>query len=432
MVARISVLLADDNLIVREGVKALLAREADLLVVGEAEEYDEVIEAAERLRPEVLVTDIRMPPTLQQEGIEAAREVRLRQPGMGVVILSQHTDPAFAITLLGEEGAGWGYLLKDRVAYGDQLADAVRRVATGRSVLDPAIVSALESPAANGTRLDQSERELLHLMAQGTPLKALAAARGTTPAAMADDVEHLFLKLAQDASAGAEDALRLLRLLHQSIVEREEQGEVLSRLLPGGVADLLRTGGARIGETKKLVVTVLMSDVRGYCGIAESSDPALLAGQLNEHRAAMSEAVSGHEGTVMQFAGDAVLAVFGAPEPRDDHAPRALGSAKAMQTRQAELNERWRANGLPLFELGIGLSTGEVAAALLGSNERVEYSIVGDTVNLAHRLQTKAAAGEIVMSQATKLLLPSSLEMVRLPTDVVKGRQNRVLAYRVG
>jgi class 3 adenylate cyclase len=432
MGARISVLLADDNLIVREGVKALLARQPDLEVVGEAGEYDEVIEAAERLRPQVLVTDIRMPPALQQEGIEAAREVRLRQPGLGVVILSQHKEPAFAITLLGEEGAGWGYLLKDRVADGDQLADAVRRVATGRSLLDPAIVSALETPAANGTRLDQSERELLHLLAQGTPLKALAVARRTTPAAIADDVEQLFVKLAREASAGVEEALRLLRLLHQSIVERDEQTEALSRLLPGGVAELLRTGGTRIGETKQFVVTVLMSDVRGYCGIAESSDPALLAGQLNDHRAAMSDAVQRLEGTVMQFAGDAVLAVFGAPEPRDDHALQALASARAMQTCQAELNERWRANGLPLFELGIGLSTGEVAAALLGSPERVEYSIVGDTVNLAHRLQAKAAGGEIVMSQATKLLLPSSVETIRLPTDVVKGRQNRVLAYRVG
>jgi class 3 adenylate cyclase len=429
MGVRISVLLADDSLIVREGVKALLAREADLEVVGEAGDYDEVIEAAERLRPQVLVTDIRMPPTLQQEGIEAAREIRLRQPGTGVALLSQHKEPSFAIGLLGDEGAGWGYLLKERVADGDQLARAVRSVATGRSALDPTIVSALETPVAtDGATLDENEGELLHLVAQGTPLKALAAARDTTPAAVAADVEQLFLKIARDASAGTEDALRLL---HQSIVEREEHGEALGRLLPSGVAELLRTGGARSGEMSTLVVTVLMSDVRGYCRIAQSSEPALLAGQLNDHRAEMSEAIHAHEGTVMQFAGDAVLAVFGAPTPRSDHAEAALLSAQEMHERQAELNRRWRGEGLPVFDLGIGLSTGEVAAALLGSEERLEYSIVGDTVNLAHRLQAKAAGGEIVLSEATKGLVPPSVQAVRLPDDVVKGRQTPVLAYRV-
>ena len=82
--------------------------------------------------------------------------------------------------------------------------------------------------------------------------------------------------------------------------------------------------------------------------------------------------------------------------------------------------------------LGIGLSTGEVAAALLGSDERLEYSIVGDTVNLAHRLQTKASGGEIVASEATRDLLPGSLEAVPLPPEIVKGRQAPVLAYRLG
>ena len=429
----IRVLLADDSVIVRDGVKALLAREPDLEVVGETSEYDEVIAGIDRLQPHVLVTDIRMPPAFQREGIDAAREVRLRQPGTGVVILSQYAEPGYAISLLGAEGSGWAYLLKDRVADGDQLAHAVRRVATGRSMLDPIIVSALEAPVAGDSAgLDQSQHELLHLVAQGTPIKAIALARATTPAAVADEIEQLFLELARGASAGAEESLRLLRLLHQAIVEREEQGEALSRFLPGGIAERLRNDGARIGETAKLVVTVLMSDVRGYCGIAEQSDPARLGAQLNEHRAQMSSAILEHGGTVMQFAGDAVLAVFGAPEAQDDHAVRALGGAQAMLDRQSTLNDRWLATDLPPFGLGIGLSTGEVAAALLGSDERLEYSIVGDTVNLAHRLQAKASGGEIVASEATRDLLPGSLEAVPLPPEIVKGRQTPVLAYRLG
>jgi class 3 adenylate cyclase/FixJ family two-component response regulator len=429
---RITVLLADDSIIVREGVKAMLAREPDIEVVGEAADYDEVIAGAERLAPEVLVTDIRMPPALQREGIDAAREVRKRRPGTGVVILSQYSEPAYAIAVLGADGTGWAYVLKDRVADGDQLAQAVRAVATGSSMLDPAIVAALEAPVLDdGTGLDQRERDLLHLLAEGRPIKAIAAVKSSTPAAVADEVEQLFLKLTKSAGEGTEESLRLLRLLHQAIVEREEHGEALSRFLPGGVADKLRDEGRQIGETETLEVTVLMSDVRGYCEIAERTEPSQLAGQLNEHRSEMSNAVLARDGTVMQFAGDAVLAVFGAPDPQPNHAAFALESARAMHERQTVLNDRWRRRGLPEFGLGIGLSTGEVAAALLGSDERLEYSIVGDTVNLAHRLQSKASRGQIVVSEPTMRQLTGPVQAIQLESEVVKGRRAPVTAYLI-
>ena len=144
-----------------------------------------------------------------------------------------------------------------------------------------------------------------------------------------------------------------------------------------------------------------MSDIRSYSTIAEHADPRQLAGQLNTHRAAMNHAILGEGGTVMQFVGDAVMAVFGAPFPQPDHADRAVAAAAAMHALQAEINDAWTAAGLPEFGLGIGLSTGEAAAALLGSEERLEYTLVGDTVNLAQRLQQLAAAGETVISAAT-------------------------------
>jgi adenylate cyclase len=115
----ITVFLADDNLIVREGVRALLALETDLEVVGAAADYDELVAGAAALAPQVVVTDIRMPPSFQQEGIDAAHEIRKRHPGTGVVILSQFDDPEYAISLLDEGSAGYAYLLKDRVAEGD-------------------------------------------------------------------------------------------------------------------------------------------------------------------------------------------------------------------------------------------------------------------------------------------------------------------------
>ena len=115
---RITVFLADDNVLVREGVRALLNLEADLDVVGVAEDYDGLVAGADEASPQVVVTDIRMPPIFQNEGIEAAKEVRKRHPGTGVVILSQYDDPEYAISLLSEGAAGYAYLLKDRVMMG--------------------------------------------------------------------------------------------------------------------------------------------------------------------------------------------------------------------------------------------------------------------------------------------------------------------------
>jgi class 3 adenylate cyclase/CheY-like chemotaxis protein len=180
-----------------------------------------------------------------------------------------------------------------------------------------------------------------------------------------------------------------------------------------------------------LDVTVLMSDVRGYSSIAENADPSGLARQLSDHRAEMSEAIAEAGGTVMQFVGDAVMGVFGAPLPLVSHAEGALAAASAMHARQAALNERWGRDGLEPFMLGIGLSTGTVAGALLGSEDRVEYSLVGDSVNLAQRLQQLAAGGETVLSEATRGALPGNVSVEPLEPTQVKGRESVVAAYRV-
>ena len=428
---RISVFLADDNLIVREGVRALLSMAPDIEVVGVAGDYDGLVSGAEAAAPQVVVTDIRMPPTFQREGIEAAKQVRKRHPGTGIVILSQYDEPDLAIALLSEGAAGYAYLLKDRVAEGDQLVRAIREVTTGGSMLDPKIVEALVRPASQGTDLNRDEEDLLQMLAEGRPIKAIAVARKTTPADISDSLEKLFLKLAQGASAGRAGALRRLKLLHQAIVDREEQGESLSRLLPTGIAEKLRREGRRIGETETLMVTVLMSDIRGYSTIAEDADPTVLAHQLNEHRAEMNRAVLAEGGTVMQFVGDSVMAVFGAPLPQADHAARALAAARSMHDGQARVNVRWAAEQLPAFYLGIGLSTGQVAAALLGSEERIEYSCVGDAVNLCQRLQQFAAPGETILSEPTYLALGGPHDAETLPSALVKGRHAPVQAYRI-
>ena len=427
----ISVFLADDNLIVREGVRALINARKDLTVVGVAADYDELVSGAEATRPQVLVTDIRMPPTFTREGIDAAREVRKRHPGTGVVVLSQYDDPEYAVSLLAEGSAGYGYLLKDRVAEGSQLVDAIRVVATGGTALDPSIVEALVAPVVPDGGLLPAEEALLGMVAEGKTIKAIAATRRVPPEAVAKEVDAVFVKLAESVSAGSDSALRRLRQLHQAIVDREEQGETLSRLLPSGLAAKLRQERRDIGETERVVVTVLMSDIRSYSTIAEHADPSQLAGQLNTHRAAMNQAILGQAGTVMQFVGDAVMAVFGAPFPQPDHPDRAVAAALAMHALQAEINSRWQAGGLPPFGLGLGLSTGEAAAALLGSAERLEYTLVGDTVNLSQRLQQLADPGETVLSEATFKALRTQVAALALGAQRVKGRDAPVYAYKI-
>jgi class 3 adenylate cyclase/DNA-binding NarL/FixJ family response regulator len=427
----ISVFLADDNLIVREGVRALINRSPDLEVTGVAADYDEVIAGCALAAPQVLVTDIRMPPSYRSEGIDAAKEVRKRHPGTGVVVLSQFDDPEYAVALLADGQAGYGYLLKDRVAEGDQLADAIRSVASGGTALDPTIVAALLQPVIAPGGLLPAEEELLAMIAAGKPIKAIAAARQAPPEAIDAEVDAVFLKLAAGVSAGQQGAIQRLRLLHQAIVDREEQGETLSRLLPSGLAEKLRQDSRPIGETERVTVTVLMSDIRSYSTIAEHADPSQLAGQLGTHRAAMNRAILGQSGTVMQFVGDAVMAVFGAPFPQPDHADRAVAAAVAMHELQAEINVAWEQAGMPAFGLGLGLSTGEAAAALLGSAERLEYTLVGDTVNLSQRLQQFAAAGETVLSEATVKSLSTPVDVIPLPAQLVKGRETPVVAFKL-
>jgi class 3 adenylate cyclase/FixJ family two-component response regulator len=429
---KITVFLADDNLIVREGVRALLALEPDIEVVGVAADYDGLVNGASETNPQVVITDIRMPPNFQREGIDAAKEVRKRHPGTAIVVLSQYDDPEYVTSLLKEEDAsGFGYLLKDRIAEEDQLAQAVREVAAGGSKLDPKIVSALVNPVSSDGGLTKSEEDLLNLIAEGRSIKGIAAAQRSTPGAISEAVEELFLKIAKEASSGASGALRRLRLLHQAIVEREEQGESLSRLLPGGIADKLRAAGGKVGETERLTVTVVMSDIRGYTTIAEHTDCGVLARLLNAHRSEMNRAIIAAGGTVMQFVGDAVMAVFGAPLPYDDHCDKALQAALAMHRYQHAVNEQWRTDGLPEFGLGIGITTGDVAAALLGSDERLEYTVVGDTVNLSQRLQQWAEPGQTVLSEATYNGLSTPIAAEALPPAMVKGRDTPVAAFKL-
>lgn len=174
------VALADDHYLVREGVRAALEDTGEVDVVASVGEPTALEEAVDRLRPDVVVTDIRMPPTHGTEGIALAHRVRARHPDVGVVVLSQYAEAAYAVELLGQGSEGLAYLLKERVGDPAQLLQAVREVAAGGSVIDPDVVAALVAHgAASATsalaHLTDREREVLGQMAQGRTNAGIAA-----------------------------------------------------------------------------------------------------------------------------------------------------------------------------------------------------------------------------------------------------------------
>ena len=178
---RIRVVLADDHYIVREGVARLLATQPDLEIVATCSDLDSLVAAVEAERPDVVVTDIRMPPTRSDEGIRAAARLREMHPGIGVVVLSQYADPAYALVLLEGGSARRAYLLKERVEDVQQLAGAIRTVARGGSVIDPKVVETLMADRArtHQSPLDEltpRERDVLREMAEGKNNAAIGQA----------------------------------------------------------------------------------------------------------------------------------------------------------------------------------------------------------------------------------------------------------------
>jgi DNA-binding NarL/FixJ family response regulator len=197
----VRIVLAEDNYLVREGVRTLVETEPDLEVVGVCEDYDSLLAAVEAQTPDVVVTDIRMPPTGTDEGIRAAEVLRAQHPDIGVVVLSQYSEPAYALAFLDGGSRGRAYLLKERVSDIGQLAAAIREVAGGGSVIDPEIVDALVAARAKPAdsplhRLTAREREILSEMAQGKNNAAVAASLVLSERAVEKHINSIFSKLA--------------------------------------------------------------------------------------------------------------------------------------------------------------------------------------------------------------------------------------------
>jgi len=205
--------IADDSTLLREGLARLLG-EAEIDVVGQARDADELLLKVRSYHPDVAIVDIRMPPTQTDEGIRAAKEIRAKHPGTGVLVLSQHVAHTYAVELLGESAEGLGYLLKDRVADVEEFTAAVRRVAEGGSALDPLVVAELVGRNRGDDaveRLSPREREVLELMAEGRSNHAIGERLFISPRAVEKHVTNIFTKLRLPAAA--EDHRRVLAVL---------------------------------------------------------------------------------------------------------------------------------------------------------------------------------------------------------------------------
>jgi DNA-binding NarL/FixJ family response regulator/class 3 adenylate cyclase len=209
----VTVVLADDTVLLREGVARLLG-ESGFDVVAQSGNAEDLLRHVAMHKPQVAIVDIRMPPTHTDEGLRAAREIRERFPGTGVLVLSQYVESGYALDLLSESAEGVGYLLKDRVADLEQFASAVRRVAEGGSALDPAVVSELVGRRREDDPLDEltpREREVLELMAEGRSNQAIADRLYVTLRAVEKHVTSIFSKL--DLPASTDDHRRVLAVL---------------------------------------------------------------------------------------------------------------------------------------------------------------------------------------------------------------------------
>jgi DNA-binding NarL/FixJ family response regulator len=207
------VVIAEDSVLLREGIGRLL-EDAGFDVVGQAGDAEELLLKVRSYSPQVAIVDIRMPPSHTDEGLRAAREIREKCPGTGVLVLSQYVEPEYALDLLSESAEGVGYLLKDRVGDVGEFAAAVRRVGEGGSALDPAVVALLvgrsrqDDPIA---RLTPREREVLEQMAEGRSNQAISQRLVVTERAVEKHVTSIFGKLQLPADAA--DHRRVLAVL---------------------------------------------------------------------------------------------------------------------------------------------------------------------------------------------------------------------------
>ena len=227
----IRVVVAEDSLIVREGIQQLLDSSPSVEIVAACDDVDSLLKAIDREQPDVVVTDIRMPPTGTDEGIQVAAQLRETHPDVGVVVVSQYAEPSYVLDLLDSGSDGRGYLLKERVHRRSELLTAIESVASGGSVIDPKIVDVLVSAKARAERsplaqLTGREREVLSEIAAGKSNTAIAESLVLTKRAVEKHINSIFMKL---GLASSEDVSKRVKATLLFLAEDDGRGRRQAR-----------------------------------------------------------------------------------------------------------------------------------------------------------------------------------------------------------
>jgi adenylate cyclase len=302
-------------------------------------------------------------------------------------------------------------VVQDRVAVVSHNAPADARF-KGRSILMQSVRSAMCSP----------------LMASADQvLGILYVDNLTTPNTFTDEDLQFLVAFSGLAAIGIKNSRFADQLQKESTVRSNFE----RYFAPNVAAEIAQQDAAiRVGGERRSV-TVLFSDIRGFTAMAEAMTPDAIARMLSEYFTEMVEVIFEHGGTLDKFIGDAIMALWGAPMAHEDDPDRALRAAIAMQQSIEALNRRWKVAGRPEIGVGIGINHGEAFAGNIGSHRRLEYTVIGDAVNVANRLCAEAGPGEIIVSEPLLRVVRDSVEVDYLPELALKGKAQVVQVFRV-
>lgn len=239
----------------------------------------------------------------------------------------------------------------------------------------------------------------------------------------------------QKVEVASRDEIGILAEQFNTMAAQLEQGErarnLVSKLVSKQVAAKLLARGEEGIRGERRLCTILFADIRGFTPTAEKMLPEDLVALLNEYFTSMVDIIFKYDGILDKFIGDAIMAIWNAPIDQPDGPLRGVRAALEMQREIAMLNVRFKAQGRPPIGVGIGISTGEVVAGKMGSARKWEYTVIGDDVNLAQRIESKTAAGQVRISESTYQLLKNRVEVEALEPFLPKGKSQLVNVYRV-
>lgn len=351
-------------------------------------------------------------------------------------LVFQVIDPDECQILLKNEESG---KLRAAAVRTKKLGDGIPALVISGTILKKVLseqVAILTSDARTDPRFRQAESvRILNIRStMCAPLKykdrilgILHVANHVSSGEFQEDALRLLLGIANQAAGAIENAH-----LYEKVQREERIRGSLQRFLSPELVDQVIRGEKAIdlgGEIKE--ITVLYADIRGFTGLTERVAPADLIDMLNEYFTEMTDIVFEQKGSIDKFIGDAFMAVFGTLFSLSDHAEQSILTALLMQEAMKELNTAWKEQGKATFEIGIGISTGPVIYGNVGSEQRMELTVIGDAVNLACRLSQIAGPGQILISEQTRSTASSKYRCAPVPIEGIRGKSENVAIFEV-